>query len=144
MDLTILTWLRVWSIWPHFYEDQNRYAEAEPPTKRALGPDHSYVAVALSNLAVQYERQNRHSEAEPLLKRALAIQERALGPDHPLVANVLNSLGEVHIAQDHYAEAEPLLKRALTIECSGWSIFPGRRGCKRLPICRSLGRRVSR
>ena len=76
------------------YDDQGRYAEAEPLYKRALaiqekalGPDHPDVATALNNLAVLYRHQGRYAEAEPLYKRALAIEEKALGPDHPDVAS---------------------------------------------------------
>ena len=69
---------------------QGRYAEAEPPYKRALaireqalGPEHPEVANSLSSLAALHRAQGRYGEAEPLFKRALAIYEKALGPDHP-------------------------------------------------------------
>jgi tetratricopeptide (TPR) repeat protein len=46
------------------YRAQGRYAEAEPPLKRALaiyektlGPDHPSVATGLNNLASLYEDQ---------------------------------------------------------------------------------------
>ena len=63
------------------YDDQGRYAEAEPLYKRALaidekalGPDHPDVAQSLNNLAALYDDQGRYAEAEPLYKRALAIR----------------------------------------------------------------------
>jgi len=81
------------------YDNQGRYAEAEPLYKRALaiwekalGPDHPEVAMGLNNLGNLYEDQGRYGEAEPLSKRALAIQEKALGPDHPEVGKYLNNL----------------------------------------------------
>ena len=69
-----------------FYDNQGRYADAEPLYKRALavrektlGPDHPDVAQTLNNLALLYYNQGRYAEAEPLYKRALAIYEKALG-----------------------------------------------------------------
>ncbi len=74
------------------YDNQSKYAEAEPLYKRslaiyekALGPEHPHVAASLNNLATLYRDQGRYAEAEPLNKRALAIVEKALGPDHPHV-----------------------------------------------------------
>ena len=62
------------------YDDQGRYADAEPLYKRslaiwekALGPDHPDVATALNNLAALYDDQGRYADAEPLYKRSLAI-----------------------------------------------------------------------
>ena len=62
------------------YDDQGRYADAEPLYKRslairekALGPDHPDVATSLNNLAVLYDEQGRYADAEPLYKRSLAI-----------------------------------------------------------------------
>jgi tetratricopeptide (TPR) repeat protein len=70
------------------YDDQGRYADAEPLYKRALavwekalGPDHPDVATALNNLAQLYKDQGSYEDAEPLYKRALAIREKALGPN---------------------------------------------------------------
>ena len=104
------------------YQEQGRYAEAEPLFKRALaiyekalGPEHPDVATILNNLAFVYRAQGRYAEAEPLFVRALAIYEKALGPEHPNVATSLNNLAFVYRAQGRYADAEPLYKRALAI-----------------------------
>ncbi len=83
--------------------------------EKALGPDHSDVAVSLNNLAFLYGRQGLYAQAEPLYKRSLAIDEKALGPDHPAVAVSLNNLALLYIAQGQYEESEPLIKRALAI-----------------------------
>jgi tetratricopeptide (TPR) repeat protein len=60
------------------YDNQGRYADAEPLYKRALairektlGPDHPDVAQSLNNLALLYDQQGRYADAEPLYKRAL-------------------------------------------------------------------------
>ena len=68
------------------YQEEGRYAEAEPLYKRALairekalGPDHPdyfLVAQSLNKLAAFYGHQGRYAEAEPLYKRALAIFEK--------------------------------------------------------------------
>ena len=104
------------------YDDQGRYADAEPLYKRslairekALGPDHPDVATSLNNLAVLYDNQGRYADAEPLYKRSLAIREKALGPDHPDVATSLNNLAVLYENQGRYADAEPLYKRSLAI-----------------------------
>ena len=57
------------------YDDQGRYAEAEPLYKRALaidekalGPDHPDVALSLNNLAALYDNQGRYADALPLVR----------------------------------------------------------------------------
>jgi tetratricopeptide (TPR) repeat protein len=66
------------------YEYQGRYADAEPPYKRALtirekvlGPDHPWVALSLNNPANLYDSKGRYADAGPLYKRSLAIRESA-------------------------------------------------------------------
>ena len=104
------------------YDDQAKYAEAEPLYQRslaiyekALGPDHPDAATILNNLAELYHSQEKFAEAEPLYQRSLAILEKALGPDHPNVARSLNNLAELYRSQRKYAEAVPLLQRSLAI-----------------------------
>ena len=81
-----------------FYDDQGRYAEAEPFYKRALaireqvlGPHHPKTARILSNLAMHYVRKRNYKRAEPLLKRALRICEQKLEPGHPTTISVLRN-----------------------------------------------------
>ena len=104
------------------YQNQSRYAEAEPLYKRslairekALGPEHAIVGNSLSNLASLYENQDRYAEAEPLYRRSLAIRQKVLGPEHTDVSNSLNNLAVLYQYQGRYAEAEPLYKRSLAI-----------------------------
>jgi CHAT domain-containing protein/Flp pilus assembly protein TadD len=104
------------------YQDQGRYADAEPLYNRslaiyekALGPNHPDVATSLNNLAGLYYVQGRYADAEPLYKRSLAILEKALGPNHPDVATSLNNLAFLYQDQGRYADAEPLYKRSLAI-----------------------------
>ena len=60
------------------YEDQGKYAEAEPLYRRALaiqenalGPMHPHLAKSLNNLAGLYHAQGRYVEAEPLHMRGI-------------------------------------------------------------------------
>jgi tetratricopeptide (TPR) repeat protein/CHAT domain-containing protein len=104
------------------YQDQGRYAEAEPfyrrsltIRERALGRQHSDVGVSLNNLAELYRNQGRYAEAEPLYQRSLTIIEKVRGPEHPDVGTLLDNLAELYRNQGRYAEAEPLYQRSLTI-----------------------------
>jgi CHAT domain-containing protein len=61
------------------YNDQGRYADAEPLYKRslairekALGPDHPDVALTLNNLAGVYGDQKRYADALPLIQRTIS------------------------------------------------------------------------
>jgi tetratricopeptide (TPR) repeat protein len=84
--------------------------------EKALGSDHSKVALSLNNLAALYLSQGRYADAEPLYKRSLAIREKALGPNHPDVAGSLNNLADLYGLQGRYAEAELIQKRSLAIK----------------------------
>jgi tetratricopeptide (TPR) repeat protein len=65
------------------YDNQGKYAEAEPLFKRslaikekALGSDHPSVATSLNNLAGLYRATDREAEAEKLEKRAAEIKAK--------------------------------------------------------------------
>ena len=83
--------------------------------EKALGPDHTDVALSLNNLAAFYKDQGRFADAEPLYKRSLVIRAKILGSDHPDVALSLNNLAELYRVQGLYADAEPLYKRSIAI-----------------------------
>ncbi|MDO8546834.1 MAG: tetratricopeptide repeat protein [Nitrospirales bacterium] len=99
-----------------------KYAEAIPPAQRAaelyekdLGPDHPFVATALTTLAELYRANGEHARAEPPFTRVLAIREAMLGPGHPDVATALNDLALLYDAMGDYAKSQPLYQRALAI-----------------------------
>jgi tetratricopeptide (TPR) repeat protein len=100
-----------------------KYAEAEPPIRRALaiyektrGGDDPMIATAASNLANLLRIEGNYADAESLYKRALEIDEKALGPDHPKVAVDLNNLaGLLEEARADYPSAERLYRQALAI-----------------------------
>ncbi len=128
---TALTWLG------SLYESQERFAEAEPPLKRALairekafGPDHPLVATSLSNLAHLYQREGRTAEAQELEKSAKAIREKALGSDElealPREVQELRWGGKeaeavqlaqhyVELAKERYGEDQPDFAPALLL-----------------------------
>ena len=63
------------------YDNQSKYAEAEPLYRRALfvltkalGPDHPNVATTLENYAVLLRKMDRDNEAEKMEARAQAIR----------------------------------------------------------------------
>lgn len=104
------------------YRELGRFAEAEPPVRRAveiferaLGPENPNVATPLNNLAFLLEKQGRYAEAEAIYRRSLAIREKANGPRHPAVANLLNNIATLERNMGRYAEADELLTRALSI-----------------------------
>ncbi len=66
------------------YQDQGRYAEAEPLFQRslaiaekALGPEHPDVATSLENYAFLLREMGRDTEAEKLEERARAIRAQS-------------------------------------------------------------------
>ena len=104
------------------YDNQGRYAEAEPLFRRslaiyekALDPDHPLVATTLNNLAGLYRAQGLYAEAEPLLRHAVVIYENALGPYHPDVSTMLNNLGALYDDQGRYAEALLWMRQSTSI-----------------------------
>ena len=105
------------------YKRDAQFERAEPFLRHALaidernyGPDHSYVAIDLSNLAQLLQDTNRLTEAEPLMRRALAIDEGSYGPDHPNVAIDLNNLAQLLQDTNRLTEAESLMRRVLAID----------------------------
>ena len=73
------------------YNDQGRYADAEPLYKRSLAirgeisrSRSSRCRDSLNNLAVLYHDQGRYADAEPLYKRSLAIHEKPSVPIIPM------------------------------------------------------------
>ena len=99
-----------------------KYREAEPLYERALaiwekalGPDHTDVALSLKNLARLYRAQHKYEKAGTFCTRSLAVMEKAFGPDHVEVAAILNELAELNEYQGHLDQAESLFKRSLAI-----------------------------
>src|SRR5262249_39540054 len=62
------------------YDQQARYADAEPLYKRSLvirenilGPNHPMVAESLNNLASHYSKQRRYADALNIIKRSIDV-----------------------------------------------------------------------
>ena len=121
-DLRLATTLNNLAV---LYDEQGRYAEAEPLYKRALaimeqvlGPEHPDVALNLNNLASLYRFQGKYAEAEPLYKRLLAITDKALGPEHPDVATSLERYAALLRQTGRTAEAYSFEVRANAIRAN--------------------------
>ena len=104
------------------YDNQGRYAEAEPLFAQALalarevlGERHPYTISSLNNLAFVYGRQSRYAEAEPLYAQALQLRREVQGERHPDTITGLNNLAGVYDNQGRYAAAEPLYAQALRL-----------------------------
>ena len=70
---------------PRLYQDQGKYAAAEPLFKRALeisekalGPDHPDVAIDLTNLALLYQDQGKTELAKRFLQQGVQVEEQVL------------------------------------------------------------------
>ena len=95
------------------YQDQARYAEAEPMMRRALaiwrstlGDAHGEVAIGLNNLGMLHSKMGDYAGAAALYRDAVARWRGLYGEDHPYVGFGLNNLGVVLDKQGRYAEAE--------------------------------------
>ena len=101
---------------------QGRYQEAISLTQESLkirekilGPDHTKVAVSLSNLAMMYSALDKYDEALSMQQRAQAIFEKTLGPNHVDTTNSLRNLGKLYQQLGLYDQALLMLQRALMI-----------------------------
>src|SRR5262245_36580460 len=98
------------------------YANSRREQQRAVnihtrlgGPNHPFVAIALTELAAVYLEQGLPMQALPLLERALAIREKNLGPEHRDVARTLADLAYTLMQVRRQARAQELATRALRI-----------------------------
>jgi CHAT domain-containing protein/tetratricopeptide (TPR) repeat protein len=83
--------------------------------EKALGPDHTSVALTLTTLANVDRKLGQPERARPLYERALTILEKALGPSHPRVADTLDRLGESLAEAGDYTAARAIYERVLAI-----------------------------
>jgi hypothetical protein len=97
------------------YDEQGKYAEAEPLDRWALGSEHPSMAVSYNNLAGLYYNQGQYAQAELYLQGALALLEMDLGPEHLNVAKVLENYIALLRKMNRDAEAEELEARAQAI-----------------------------
>jgi tetratricopeptide (TPR) repeat protein len=99
------------------------YAQAVTVAKRALqvaqqndGPDHTNVALSLSNLAEIYEAQSEYAKAEQLYKQSLEILEKKFGKDDPFLAPTLLNMASLYNNIGREDEADRLMERANNIQ----------------------------
>ena len=72
------------------------------------GPEHPYIAWALSDLAMLLREQGKLSEAEPFAREALAMRRKILGDEHPDTVESLKGLIDVLQQAGKSAEADNL------------------------------------
>ncbi|MEZ6128052.1 MAG: CHAT domain-containing tetratricopeptide repeat protein [Planctomycetaceae bacterium] len=98
---------------------EGKYREAIPVAQRVLkiwetelGPLHSDVAAAYSNLGELHRQLNDFKAAKPLHERSLKIRERVFGQNHAdtalsatYVAMVNEAIGDYPTAEKHYQQA---------------------------------------
>jgi len=108
-----------------FYEQRDRYEDAEAAYKRALAvqeeelaPDDPKIASTLDRLAWLCGMQLlKYPEAENYYRRSLVIGEKNISPDTPQNVFCPSGLAFLLVRQGRYREAESLLRDSLkTIE----------------------------
>ena len=99
-----------------------RMEEAEGALRQAisvweklLGPEHSNIAGALSNLSMVERTRHHYAEAEWLLGQALAMDRKLLPAGSVRIGQDLNNAGTLFAARKHYADAEGALRDSLSI-----------------------------
>ncbi len=75
--------------------------------------NHSYTAIAATNLAISYRALGRYDEAQPLYHRALRINRVLYGEKHKETISNLNSLAVLNIDRHRFDEAEIYSLQAL-------------------------------
>ena len=98
------------------------YASARREQARAViihervgGPNHPFVAIALTDLANVYREEGLPVQALPLLERALAIREKNLGPNHRDVAWTLADMASTLVQTGQMTRAQAAATRAVGI-----------------------------
>jgi tetratricopeptide (TPR) repeat protein len=81
--------------------------------RRAVGPAHEKIAVALTNLARCLIAQGGMAEAEALYRESLEMRQSIHGREHPRTVRSLSGLGSLLRQTGRLAEAEPLLTECL-------------------------------
>jgi len=101
------------------YQDQGRFAEAEPiylatlaAQKRVLGEEHPDTLRTMNNLAIFYRGENQNDKALAMGERTLELRRRVLGDSHPDTLMSMAILALLDQTMGRYDDAI-----ALTLEC---------------------------
>jgi len=86
-----------------------------------LSPDHSDVAVIMTNLGNVYFELQRPEESEKYHQQALQIRKNAFGDNDPTVAQSTYNLAVLYENQQRYAQAATFYQKAI----SSWSASIG-------------------
>ncbi len=114
---------RLWNSLGYHIHDLADYQGAKATFERALrilekqlGPNHPYVATAVSNLGRVHHALDSLQDAKAAFERALNINEAAFGANHPNVATDVNNLGMVLYDLGDLRGAKASFERALRID----------------------------
>ena len=98
------------------------YAAAQRQLSRAVavhtrvgGPNHPFLALALTELAAVLNEENKPYDAIPLLERALRIRETTLSKNHRDVARTMADLAGTLAVLGRSTRAQQLAIRAVNI-----------------------------
>ncbi len=91
------------------------FRQAQEIFEARYGPEHTFTASGLQDIAVSLRTLKRPAEARQLLERSLAILRRVHGPDHPNISFTEHSLGVVLVALGDLKAALPILEDGLRI-----------------------------
>jgi tetratricopeptide (TPR) repeat protein len=91
------------------------YKAAFPSMQTALGPNHTSVALLLSNTGETELALGHADAAQPNFEKALAIFTRELGPEHADLALPLKGLGLAQLDRGRPRDAIPYLEKALAL-----------------------------
>jgi tetratricopeptide (TPR) repeat protein/tRNA A-37 threonylcarbamoyl transferase component Bud32 len=102
------------------YQEQGRFAEAEPLARealtgsgRVLGKEHRSTLTAANTMALLLHSMGNLGDAEQLFRETLVLQRRTLGEDHAETISSKGNLGQLLLDRGDYEEAAPLVQEAL-------------------------------
>jgi tetratricopeptide (TPR) repeat protein len=93
----------------HLDEAESLIRDALQLYEQSVGPEHQYVASALTELGAVLTEKGLSQDAEPILVRAVEIRAQDYPSTHPLVATTNTVYGHALARLGRYDDAERLL-----------------------------------
>lgn len=91
------------------------YDHAMALREKIVGPDHTDIAVLLSNAGVAYAKVGDKAKGRRAFERALAIREKAYGKGNPLLIATLNNYADFLKSEREWDAAAATIDRAVAI-----------------------------
>jgi tetratricopeptide (TPR) repeat protein/tRNA A-37 threonylcarbamoyl transferase component Bud32 len=105
------------------YQEQGKYAEAEPLFRQVLatrtaqlGSDNAETLTSMNNLAILYRLQGRYTEAEQLLQTVAEARAAHLAADDAEMLTTRNNLAAIYQDQGKYAAAEQIYRETISAQ----------------------------